>query len=78
MLPASLGIQDGEGEETCSACHTPVCVRDQIVEYPEYLPVSICRTFFAKNYAMVKDCSHIVIDPVVTIQSVRIACCRHV
>ena len=77
MLPASLGIQDKESEETCDVCHTPVCVRDRIVEYPEYLPVSICRTFFEKNYAMVKDCTNIVIDPIVTVQSVWIARCPH-
>ena len=43
------------------------------MEYPEYLPFSISRTFFSKNYTMVKDCSHVEVNPLIEVQNVRLA-----
>lgn len=57
----------------CASCGSPLCKREEIVEYPEYLPFSISRTFFSKNYTMVKDCSHVEVNPLIEVQNVRLA-----
>ena len=46
--------------------------REEIVEYPEYLPFSISRTFFSKNYTMVKDCSYVEVNPLIIVQNVLV------
>lgn len=75
MLVNSLDLQDTpvEDDACCASCGSPLCKREEIVEYPEYLPFSISRTFFSKNYTMVKDCSHVEVNPLIEVQNVRLA-----
>ena len=72
MIQSSLNIKDSQEQQgKCETCHSPICKRQFITHFPEYLPISISRTFFdTKSYALTKDCSHIMINPSITILNV--------
>ena len=71
MIQLSLTIQDGESEKQCISCNTPICKRHFITSFPDYLPISISRTFFdTSNYSLTKDCSHIFINPSISLLQV--------
>lgn len=74
MIQSSLNIQDSQEQQgKCETCHSPICKRQFITHFPEYLPISISRTFFdTKSYALTKDCSHVMINPSITILKVYI------
>ena len=70
--PVSDGSAGSAGSANSTCCGSPMYKREEIVEYPEYLPFSISRTFFSKNYTMVKDCSYVEVNPLIIVQNVLV------
>lgn len=73
MILSSLNMQDIPSNKVCDKCSSPICKRHVITQFPEFLPISISRTFFdTTTYSLTKDCSHITINSNLTLQGVSV------
>ena len=71
MLLASLQLGQTAVDSACSLCGGKPIRLTSISQFPTYLNVAISRTFFnEKTHALLKDCSHVYINPVITLQNV--------
>ena len=75
MLHSSLQLGITDSDQLCSLCNCALKKETSLSVLPNYLNIAISRTFFNETtHALLKDCSHVYINPILTLSDVDVLC----
>lgn len=75
MLHSSLQLGMADSDQLCSICSCTLKKETSFSVLPNYLNITISRAFFNETtHALLKDCSHVYINPILTLSDVGVLC----
>ena len=75
MLHSSLQLGIADSDQLCTICNSALKRETSLSVLPNYLNITISRTFFNETtHALLKDCSHVYINPILTLSGVDVLC----